>query len=72
MHLERETPRTASAEMMPAAQWKRLILQAIQEHLAETAPDLVPARSFGEAMMALFNPEAYRSGQKFNIKVIPK
>jgi hypothetical protein len=57
---------------MPAAQWKRLILQAIQEHLAETAPDLAPARSFGEAIMALFNPEERRSGQRFDIKFIPK
>ncbi|MDH4375338.1 MAG: hypothetical protein QE494_03445, partial [Ramlibacter sp.] len=70
-HLEREAPRTAKGEIMPAPQWKRLILQAIREHLAETAPDLVPARSFGEAIMALFNPKEHRSGQKFDIKFIP-
>jgi hypothetical protein len=71
-HLEREAPRTAKGEILPASQWKRLILQAIQEHLAETAPDLVPARTFGEAILALFNPEERRSGQKFDIKFIPR
>jgi hypothetical protein len=70
--LEREAPRTAKGEILPASQWKRLIPQAIQEHLAETAPDLAPARSFGEAILALFNPEERRSGQRFDIKYIPK
>lgn len=70
-HLEREVPRTAKGETMPAPQWKHLILQAVQQHLAETAPDLVPARSFGEAIMALFNPEVLQSGQKFDIKFTP-
>ena len=71
-HLEVWAPRTAKGEVLPAAEWKRLILQALQEHLAETAPDLVPARTFGEAIMALFNPKERRSGQKFDIKFIPR
>jgi hypothetical protein len=70
-HLESLAPTTDKGETMPASQWERLILQAIQEHLAETAPDLLPARSFGGAIMALFNPEKHQSGQKFDIKFIP-
>ena len=70
-HLEKEAPQSKKREMMPTPEWKRLILQAIQEHLAETAPDLRPAHTFGEALEAFVDPEKFKAGHTFKLKTIP-
>ena len=69
--LEAWSPEIDHRPLIAAPQWKRLILETVQAHLAATAPDLRPARTFGDAIMALGNPERYRLGYAFGIQFLP-
>lgn len=69
--LEAWSPEIDHRPLIAAPQWKRLILETVQAHLAEKAPDLRPARTIGDAIMALGNPERYRLGYAFGLQFFP-